>query len=186
VLRELRGLRGRVEDWSLPNRAGIEIVEPGLLRIYRQGRRRRLTAARGKGAKGQAMHDWRKRVKDLRYATEMLDRKRPRGGGGLFDGGGRKGKGGRRGKREKPIHKLARRADELGELLGEEHDLAVLAERLSKGKRTGTQKRLLKLIRRRRRSLRRKALSKGERLYRDRPKRFVGRVRRAYARSSRA
>jgi CHAD domain-containing protein len=170
VLRELRGLRGRVENWSLPHRAGTEIVEPGLQRIYRQGRRRRLTAARGKGPKGQAMHDWRKRVKDLRYAAEMLDRKQP---------------GKKRGKREEPIHKLARRADELGELLGEEHDLALLAERLAKGKRTGTQKRLLKLIRRRRRSLRRKALSKGERLYRPRPRRFVRRVRRAYGRSSR-
>jgi CHAD domain-containing protein len=183
VLGELRALRGRVENWSLPDRGDIEIVEPGLQRIYRQGRRRRLTAARGKGAKGQAMHDWRKRVKDLRYAAEMLDRKQPR-----------RRKGGRRGKRDELVHELARRADELGELLGEEHDLAVLAERLGSGSRTGTQKRLeigggtrgmlLKLIRRRRRNLRRKAIRRGESLYRRRPKRFVGRVRAAYARSS--
>jgi CHAD domain len=195
VLGELRELRGRVEGWSLPHREGIKTVEPGLLRIYQQGRRRHLRAARGKGDRGLAMHQWRKRVKDLRHAGEMLDRKRPAGD---EDAGGgrrrrRRRRRGQRRKQEQPIRRLARRADELGELLGEEHDLALLAERLRAGGTRGKENRLeigrgtrtilLKLIARRRRRLRRRVLREGERLYRRTPKRFVRRVGAAYARA---
>ena len=197
VLRELRALHGRAEDWRLPQRVGMQTVETGLLDIYRKGRRRHRRAAQGKGEKGRAMHQWRKRVKDLRYAAEMLDRRDPHGGKG---GGGKRHKRGRgrggRGKDTRDIRRLARRADELGELLGEEHDLAVFAQRLgADGKRgpggrldvpSGTRAILLKLIARRRRRLSREALRKGERLYRRKPKRFVRRVSDAYARSSRA
>ena len=172
VLDDLRSVRLRVRGWTIPDRDGIELVEPGLRRLYRQGRGRFRRALRGKGERTRAMHLWRKRVKDLRYAAEMLDRAPPDRG---------------QGKGPSDIRRLARRADELGELLGEDHDLAVLAERLrTPAKRGngqglevggGTRKTLLKLIGQRRRSLRRKALRKGERLYRRSPKRFVGRVR---------
>jgi hypothetical protein len=75
------------------------------------------------------MHMWRKRVKDLRYAAEMLDR---------FDPGRGRGSAGRKRPRRWPkrrqrraeteaIRQTARRADELGELLGDEHDLVLLA-----------------------------------------------------------
>ena len=80
VLGDLRAVRGRVAEWSLPDRGGIATVEAGLKRLYREGRRRRWRAARGKGDRAQAMHQWRKRVKDLRYAAEMLDRRAPDGG----------------------------------------------------------------------------------------------------------
>jgi hypothetical protein len=77
----------------------------------------------------------------------------------------------------------------LGELLGEEHDLAVLAERVrASGDRFEGEERareaLLKLIARRRKRLRRRALRQGERLYRRTPKRFLARTRGAYARAS--
>ena len=172
VLDDLRSVRLRVMGWTLADRAGIKLVEPGLRRLYRQGRRDYRRAMRGKGERTRTMHQWRKRVKDLRYAAEMLDRAPadPAHGKGPSD-----------------IRRLARRADELGELLGEEHDLAVLVARLRAPARRGngqglevgggTRKTLLKLIARRRRSLRRKALRRGERLYRPRPKRFVRRVR---------
>ena len=43
----------------------------------------------------------------------------------------RRGKPGRRRRpRSEELHELAARADELGEMLGEEHDLAMLAERV--------------------------------------------------------
>jgi CHAD domain-containing protein len=178
VLRELRALRDRVEEWSFPHREGIRTVEPGLLAIYRDGAQRHRRAARGKGPKGEAMHQWRKRVKDLRYSAEMLNRRDPRTGRR-----GKPGKQGRGGSEE--IRRLARRADQLGELLGDEHDLAVLAAALhGEGGRglaqelgKGTRKELLRLIAKRRRRLRRRTLAKGERLYRRRPKRFVRRFR---------
>jgi CHAD domain-containing protein len=188
VLGELHALRYRVAAWTLPERPGMQLVEPSFQRIYRQGRTRRARAVRAKRAKRTlAMHRWRKRVKDLRYAAEMLDRRdspdRREGSRGASS----------RGRTATPVRKLARRADGLGELLGEEHDLAVFAERLragARGKRrsrsasvarargesprtwrTGrrTRRTLLSLIAKRRRKLRRQALRQGQRLYRERP-----------------
>jgi hypothetical protein len=132
VLAELRAARGRMSAWRLPDRDGIKTVEPGLSRIYRQGRRRHRRAARGEGDRARLLHMWRKRVKDLRYAAEMLDR---------FDPGGVHGSGSRTRARRWPkrrrrraeteaIRQTARRADELGELLGYEHDLVLLATRI--------------------------------------------------------
>jgi CHAD domain-containing protein len=163
VLRELRGLRERVRYWDLPDRPGIAIVEHDLRRVYRQGRERKRSLARGKGG-AHAMHEWRKRVKDLRYAAEVLG-----------------------------LRPIARRADRLGEVLGEEHDLVVLAGQLPspgrapfKGRRgKRARKALLERIARRRRRLRRRALREGERLYRRTPKRFTRRVRSAHRRTSR-
>jgi CHAD domain-containing protein len=109
----------------------------------------------------RTLHEWRKRVKDLRYVAEMLG-----------------------------AHKVAKRADELGELLGEEHDLAVLAQRVRREAKAGrasgapgrrARKRLLKLIASRRRKLRKRALRDGERLYGRKPARFVRRVRKRAA-----
>jgi len=77
-----------------------------------------------------------------------------------------------------------RRADELGELLGEEHDLVLLDARVrAQGNLRGTRTRkiLLKLISRRRKHLRRLALREGRSLYGRRPKRFLARVRAAHA-----
>jgi hypothetical protein len=133
------------------------------------------------------MHEWRKRVKDLRYAAEILERRDPENRLGA-DGHARgAGPGGHL--QAEPIHTVATRADELGELLGEEHDLAVLAERVRASggpfeDEESAREALLKLIARRRRRLRRRALREGERLYRRRPKRFVARMRDAYARAS--
>ncbi len=163
VLRDLRDLRERAQWWSLPERPGIAVVERDLLRLYRQGRRRHRYAASGKGGT-RALHEWRKRVKDLRYAAEMLG-----------------------------LRPLAHRAGTLGETLGEDHDLALLATLLPppgrapfKGKRAKqARKALLKAISRRRKSLRKRTLREGERLYRRKPKQFVARVRYLHARASR-
>jgi CHAD domain-containing protein len=180
VLDDLRGMRERARWWELPEQPGIAIVEHDLRRVYRQGHRRMRRIERTKGdkrgkggarprsgkrSKGgrdqtRATHQWRKRVKDLRYAAEILD-----------------------------LRPLARRADKLGELLGEEHDLALLAEMLpppgrapfkdKRGKRA--RKALLEQIARKRRKLRKRALREGGRLYRRKPKKFTRRVRRVHA-----
>jgi hypothetical protein len=189
VLGDLRMLRARVAEWRLPDPGGIELVEPALKRLYRQGRRRRLRAAGGPGERTRAMHLWRKRVKDLRYAAEMLDRAsdEPRGGGGGSSKRNRRHKRARTGGEPAYAGRVARRADELGELLGEEHDLALLAARIrAQGKRAGaagrlgagTRKLLLKLIAERRKRLRSRALREGKRLYRRRPRKFARRISR--------
>jgi hypothetical protein len=186
LIAELRALRSRVLQWTLPERAGMELAAPGLARIYRQGRARHRRAARGKGDRSRAMHEWRKRVKDLRHAAEMLDRSDP-GGERARHGRGRRAR--KRRREAARIHRLARAADALGEMLGEDHDLAVFAERVRgdpdlqlprRARRT-----LLRLISRRRRQLRRRALRRGERIYRRGAKAFLARVRDAYARAVR-
>jgi CHAD domain-containing protein len=185
VLGELRAVRARVERWELRER-GFRSLAPSLERTYREGRVGLRTARRGadgsrrggrsgkRGGKSgkhqrrnvEALHAWRKRVKDLRYVAETLDR------------------GGRGNKSSTYTRRVARRADRLGEVLGAEHDLALLEARVRERSRhfageRGTRKRLLRLIARRRRSLRKRALREGERLYRRKPRRFVRRLRRA-------
>jgi hypothetical protein len=183
ALGELQALRWRVAAWNLSDRDGITLIEADLEKLYRQGRRRRLRVVRRRGDRTIAMHEGRKRVKDLRYAAEMLER---RGAGGST---GSAGAGER-------LRRIARRADALGELLGEEHDLAVLAAHLRAGElrgredetwRTGrrTRERLLQAIAKRRRALRKRALRDGRRLYDEPPAKFTRRVGAAHARQSR-
>ncbi len=98
-----------------------------------------------------SLHAWRKRVKDLRYAAEALE-----------------------------LHRVAKRADRLGETIGEEHDLWLLAQRLRRHRKCfkadrAARKRLRKLIAQRRRRLRKRAFKLGKELYREPPKRFVRR-----------
>jgi CHAD domain-containing protein len=188
VVLELRAVRARVERWEFRER-GFKLLAPGLESIYRRGRgsmriaRRRAAAERpgekrrrrkhsrrgGVGRRAgwdpsvEALHVWRKRVKELRYAAETLDRGS---------------------KRYQPVRRVARRADRLGEMLGEEHDLALLEARVRERSRQfagerKVRKRLLALIAARRRKLRKRALREGERLYRRRPRRLVRRMQRA-------
>ncbi len=178
ALAQLHDLRERVLAWRLSGHdPATKLVDRDLRDLYAQGRKRFRRARRRDGKDVRMMHRWRKRVKDLRYAAEMLER-RP---------AARK----KRGSTSSRLQRLAERADTLAELLGEDHDLAVLAERVraeakprgrrgKKSQRVGraTRKQLLELIARRRRKLRRRALSEGERLYRRSPKKFARRIRR--------
>ncbi|HLB21700.1 MAG TPA: CHAD domain-containing protein [Solirubrobacteraceae bacterium] len=191
TLEDLRALRARAGAWELADAGGIEAIEAALEHLYGTGRRRMRRAARAGGARGRKLHEWRKRVKDLRYAAEMLQRSDHEGAKLLRDRVGAKaGKRARRRANAKTefIGEVARRADELGELLGEEHDLAVLADRVrSEAKATrasgapgpGTRRALLGLIAKRRRRLRKRALRKGRSLYARKPNRFVRRMRAA-------
>ena len=194
VLTELLAFRRRVEGWPLREAEGIALVEPGLQDIYRQGRRRYRRLARAKQPRTPALHQWRKRVKDLRYAAEMLQRGTHPGLAATLVGGGKSRSAKRIKARQAELRRVARQADELGELLGEDHDLAVLAELIGAAGRSGaggraagrrlskrTRKLLLGLIDRRRRRLQDRALRTGARLYRRRPGRFLTRVRAAYA-----
>ncbi len=152
VLRKLTDSRARAAEWKLPDRDGIGTVEGGLRRTYRAGRRRQRRVTGGRGGRLRRMHAWRKQVKHLRYSAEILK-----------------------------LSGIARRADQLAEILGEEHDLALLAKRIKadgRGERRGRggRRRLLRLIARRRKKLRRRALALGGRIYRRTPGAFIEHV----------
>jgi CHAD domain-containing protein len=182
VADELRLFRIRAAGWQLGEKPGIGAIEDGLGHVYRQGRRRRRRAAGRRGGRMRPMHQWRKRVKDLRYAAETLRRAAP--------SSGRLAKLPRKRRRrvdaeQRWIRQLAEHADQLAELLGEEHDLAVFGAWLSDhgaaaGAGRRTRRRLRKDIVARRAKLRRRALRRGRRLYARKPRKFVRRVARAF------
>ena len=156
VLEELRAARLDLERWQ-PAGSDRKTARVGLHVIYRQGRKRMLRARMaGKTSKASAksstaLHDWRKRAKDLRYCAEALG-----------------------------LRKLAKRADRLGEMIGEEHDLWLLEQCVQRQRKCfkgdkAARKELQQQIARRRRRLRKRAFELGEELYREPPKRFVRR-----------
>jgi len=191
----LRQMHARVAAWSLRGGDGVAAVEPALRRRYRRGRRAIPHGIGGERRRSRAFHEWRKRVKDLRYEAEILDRSRapaPSPVPAAVPRRRRRRKRGGSARGADYIRRVAKTADALGELLGEEHDLGVLAERLRGegedaarhapvGRRT--RRALLKLIAKRRRRMRRDALKLGERLYGRRPTRYLERVRRSFRRS---
>ncbi len=153
---DLAPVRERALLW-LSADADFTTIEPGLRRIYREGRERRRVACRRD--RPEPLHEWRKRVKDLRYCAELLAPIDP-----------------------KRLAKVLARTDRLGEMLGDEHDLSVIeafaGEHAELFASRAEQKALLKLIRRRRARLRERALRLGGKLYAPRPRRFTARLAR--------
>ena len=151
VVSELRETRARVGDWPLA-REGLDSLAPGFRRIYRRGRRAYRTARREPSSEN--LHELRKRAKDLWYAAQIL---RPASA--------------------KRMKRLAREAHQLSNLIGEEHDLAILLERADERRDRfddqATVAELADLIERRRDELRQEALSVGRRLYRRKPRKLV-------------
>jgi CHAD domain-containing protein len=134
-------------------------VSPGLGRIYRRGRKR-MRAARAEPTP-ERFHDWRKRVKDLRYATQIVRAARP-----------------------DRLKRVGRLADEVADLLGDDHDLTMLREYVRAHPQCFadevSRQALVSVIDRRSRRLREKALKRGARLYERSPKRFVAHVERGW------
>ena len=194
VIADLSACRLRVQTWQDPKRRERELLEPGLKRVYGEGRRRYKRARGAKRERAVAMHKWRKSVKDLRYLGEMLQRRPSPPGLARSLPGAPAARKERPDRASEHLRKLARRADGLGEMLGEEHDLAVLAARVrsSHGKRAieprlgpKTRRALLREIAKRRRTLQRRALKQGGRLYGTPTKKFVRRNGDLYMRARR-
>jgi CHAD domain-containing protein len=101
VLKVLEAASARVAAWPLPEDAGHDVLAPGFERIYRRGRKA-LRAAE-KDPATENLHELRKRAKDLWHAAQVARPVSP-----------------------KKLRKLARRAHWLADLVGEDHDLAVL------------------------------------------------------------
>ena len=130
-------------------------IAGGLRRVYRRGRSGMSHAMQSQDP--EAFHEWRKRVKYLRYHMESL---RP-----LWPD---------------LIGAQAERLDELGEALGDEHDLTVLAELLVRDEVAcpdpAERWLLVALIHQRRADLRTKALRLGRSMYAETPGGFVRRM----------
>jgi CHAD domain-containing protein len=149
----------RVETWPVIKDRWKSIGQ-GLEKTYRQGRRALKHAKHEDSA--DLLHAWRKDVKYLRHQLELLT---PLDAHAL-----------------KP---LATRAQKLGNLLGEDHDLVVLRGLLvdvPMQASDGHLKRVISLIDARRTKLQRRAFSHGESLYAKRPGRFAKRVKRFWKR----
>jgi CHAD domain-containing protein len=144
----------RLDDWTdVPNRWAT--LGDGIKRVYRSGRKA-FDDTKSDGSV-ENLHEWRTQVKYLRYQLELLTPTWPKVGG-----------------------KLAGQADELGDLLGEDHDLAVLratlAETKSDDRPAAKMDSIAELIDERRKKLQSEATAKGELLYRERPKEFDQRL----------
>ena len=151
VLGELRRACARVADWRL-EREGLEVLAPGFKRIYRGGRRAYRTARREPSTEN--LHELRKHAKYLWYAAQIVRSAAP-----------------------KKMKRVARRAHELSNLIGEDHDLALLAERacerrdrFAEGSAAGE---LAALTERRRAELRHEALDLGRRLFGKKPRKVA-------------
>jgi CHAD domain-containing protein len=163
VLARLRATESDVVRWHL-NGNTLGELRSGLHRIYRRGRAD-YRAARAQ-PDAEHLHEWRKRVKDLWYAAEILQPAAPA--------------------QLKPVAKQAKR---LGEALGTDHDLWVLREAVGRHRTAlagKDRKRLLKAIDRRRAALAKDALKLGAKLYADKPDRALRRLSKGWEKRLRA
>jgi CHAD domain-containing protein len=153
IVRRIRAAKKRVEDWPLKKR-GWKAIKGGLRTVYRQGRRAMQKAL--SDTCDETLHEWRKRTKDLRYEVELLQALWP-----------------------EMIEPLAGQAHRLTDLLGEDHDLAVLREIAQEEGDNGTEidrELLFALIDERRASLQKEAFELGGKLYEERALEFVARL----------
>lgn len=146
--------RSEIRKWNF-KRGGWDLLEPGLRRSYRRGRKS--MGRTREDPSDENVHEWRKRVKDLWYHLRIV-----------------------RGASPDVLGETADRAHELSDLLGGHHDLAVL--RLDVRSRDGAfdegvqRAALLSAIRRRQGELVADAFEIGEPLYAEKPKEFSRRI----------
>lgn len=158
VIETLRAAELRVEAWPL-DEADWETVLAGVTRAYARGRDA-FAVARATPAP-ELLHAWRKRAKDLWYHQRLLAPAWP-----------------------DVLGAQAEAAHALTELLGDGHDLAVLAARLSDETRPlppavdADRAALLALVEHRSHELRTAATQLGHRVYAESPKAFTRRLAR--------
>jgi len=145
----------RLDDWVKVHGSWWSVGE-GVERVYRRGRQA-LAAVRQKPPV-EFLHEWRKQAKYLRYQLDLLRPLAP-----------------------KPLTPLAKTIDRLGDLLGDDHDLAVLRREVAgDSARFGGPEALgplLARIDRRRQKLEHDAVTLGRQVFRDPPQTFGRRLR---------
>jgi len=138
----------RMRQWQFeqPHTARLH---KGLQRIYKQGRAAFTTACAD--PTNEHLHEWRKQVKYLGQSMEVWK---------AHDATG--------------VKRLAKRADKLADLLGDDHDLAVFAERLEQlDSPHPIRPAITRDIAGRRIHLQKKALKIGRRFFKAKPRSFV-------------
>ena len=140
-----------VDAWKFGS-SGFDLMRPGLERQYGRGREA-LRAVR-RDPSEEAVHEWRKRVKDLWYHLRLLHELWPA-----------------------TMRSAADEAHELSDLLGDHHDLTVLIqEARDQAPDDPDLTMLITLAERRQGELIAEALPLGERLYAEKPKQFAARL----------
>jgi len=151
LILELSAAKERVRDWKLDHFRWPELRD-GLRQIYRQSRKAMKAAE--KECTDEAFHEWRKRSKDLRYALELASAVRT----------------------NSSLDRLADQAHSLANLLGDDHDLAVLRrtfEGLEAADHVDHLHSLLDLIERRRAGLQAEAAVLGNQLLKRKADQFI-------------
>jgi CYTH domain-containing protein/CHAD domain-containing protein len=150
----LVGARERVERWKIGE--GFASLAAGIERTYQRGRRdfRRAESE----PTDSRLHEWRKSLKTLWYQVRLIERAAP-----------------------SVLAPLVTTLDDIADALGDDHDLAVLIERLSAtperfgGKRNV--KRATRMARRQQAELRQRAFRLGATVYAESPPAFTKRMR---------
>jgi CHAD domain-containing protein len=143
----------RATGWPLDD-ADVATLRRGTEHAYRRGRKALAAAVRDPSP--ERLHEWRKRVKDLWYQHRLLR--------DVWKG---------------PMKAYTDEYDELGGLLGDDHDLAVLAAALSgevPPPPSVDLPALLEAIAARRGELQRQAFALGRQVYVEKPKAFERRL----------
>lgn len=152
----LKAVRSRSEHWHV-GRHGWSILGSGLRRTYSRARRA-FTQARARRS-DECLHEWRKQIQYFMHQLQLFE---PLEAGAFTE--------------------LSDRAHPLADLLGDDHDLAVLRERAVDAHHVfpdaTTRRALLALIDRHRNALQNKALRLGQPLYKETPAAFTARLRR--------
>jgi len=135
----------RLDDWTL-DASGWEAIGPGLAKTYGRGREAMQVAH--KTGTGPDFHEWRKRVKYHGYHARLLKRTWPR-----------------------MMEPYAHALSDLGDILGEQHDLVVFHPILMEADLKAKTLHLLEeIVAEERLSLEARALTLGTRVFTDTPK----------------
>jgi hypothetical protein len=154
VRQTLRQVRSRSDDWQV-GRRGWSVIGAGLKRTYSSARDA-LKRARVSRT-DEDLHEWRKQTKYFWHELQMIEP--------IWPG---------------PLGKLVDESHKLADLLGDDHDLAVLRIRALEARQAFPTKAshdaFLALIGRCRMGLQEKAIDLGERLYDEKPAAFTTRL----------
>jgi hypothetical protein len=148
--------RARAARWK-DDALELDQIPVGLRRIFRAGRNALAVAKRADTP--EALHEWRKQVKYLTNALKILD----------VSGAS--------------LKKMAKRANKLADRLGEDHDLSELSRYIRSEKfsmEPEATKKLASLIEFRRGELQKRAYPLGEKIYADKPGRFMRKLEKKY------
>ena len=159
IRKDLEQTKRNLQQLQLVN-GEWEVVETGLQDVYRQSRKRMDRALQDGG--DEAFHKWRIRVKNLFYELELLEPVWP-----------------------KQMDKMTSRLSKLQDKIGCDHDIAVLKGLLRKTPQRfgGTEavERLIRCLDGKSRKLRQAAEPLSEKIFAEKPRRFVRKLGRRWS-----